>query len=135
VRRHGKRESVCNATPRGRLKYGLGWAGLKRFTKYFSLYLSSLSLTFLPDGVDLGSCKFVCALIRVKLDEKWQQQKIEKIEKSELSEMAITVIEKSDFFFFLTTMSTTTLMMTLTTTLTTKSTTTSTMASMMLLEV
>ena len=35
----------------------------------FFLYL----ITFLPEGVVLGSWKFVCALIRVKLDEKWQK--------------------------------------------------------------
>ena len=46
----------------------------------------------------------MCALIRVKLDEKWQKKlggplppkkKLKKIEKSELSEMARTLIEKS----------------------------------------
>jgi hypothetical protein len=37
---------------------------------------SSESLIFLPEGVVLGSCKFVCALIWVKLDEKWREKKI-----------------------------------------------------------
>ena len=33
------------------------------------------ALTFLPEGVDLGSCKFVCALIRVKIYEKLSEKK------------------------------------------------------------
>jgi hypothetical protein len=36
----------------------------------FSLSLS-FSFTFLPEGVVLGSWKFMCELMRVKLDEKW----------------------------------------------------------------
>jgi hypothetical protein len=45
-----------------------------KFVVFFSsLFLSSSLflrlITFLQEGVVLGSCKFVCALIRVKLDE------------------------------------------------------------------
>ena len=60
--------------------------------------------TFLPEGVVLGSWKFVCALIRVKLDEKWQNKIwgtppifFVVVEKSESSEMARTLIEKFNF--------------------------------------
>ena len=49
MRRHGKRDPPWRAP-------------------VFLFLLSSESLTFLPEGVVLGSC----ALIRVKLDEKWR---------------------------------------------------------------
>ena len=39
----------------------------------------------------------MCALIRVKLDEKWRKKE-EKNEKSELSEMARTLIKKTSDF-------------------------------------
>jgi hypothetical protein len=31
---------------------------------------------FHPEGVDLGSQKSVCALLRVKLDDKWRGKKL-----------------------------------------------------------
>jgi hypothetical protein len=78
-------------------------------TKFIVFSLSSFSLrliTFLPEGVILGSGKFVCALNWVKLDEKWREKNLgytlppkkNKIEKSELSEMERTLIKKSGFF-------------------------------------
>ena len=38
------------------------------------LLFSFSALTFFPEGVHLGSWKFVCALIRVKIDEKWRKK-------------------------------------------------------------
>jgi hypothetical protein len=60
-----------------------GLRGERKLMALFSFFSSfSLTFTFLPEGVDLGSLKICGALFRVNLDEKFEQNFLGGIKKT-----------------------------------------------------